>query len=58
MSKTLTWQEIQDMKLIDTWKKATGRKLKLRKRRRTKVERERDDVVQDIARIKTRLNIA
>jgi hypothetical protein len=55
--KNLTWQQIQDLKLADAWKKATGRKLKLRKRRATKVERERAEVVRDIARLKANLKI-
>lgn len=53
----LTWQEIQDLKLAGAWKKATGRKLKLRKRRATKVERERDAVMQDVRRLKANLKI-
>lgn len=55
--KNLTWQQIQDLKLADAWKKATGRKLKLRKRRRTVAERERDVIARDIARLKAKLNI-
>jgi hypothetical protein len=58
MNKALTWQEIQDMKHADAWKKATGRKLKLRKRCQTKAERERDAVARDIARLKNKLKVA
>lgn len=58
MYNGLTWQEIQDIKHADAWKKATGRKLKLRKRRKTKAERERDEVARDIARLKSNLKVA
>lgn len=38
--QNLTWEEIQLLKRADAWKKATGRKLKPIKRRRSAWERE------------------